>query len=401
MGSLELADERLTLIVSHAITEGFESLCLACRRLHTFCEPLIKQHNVLRSQFRNFNYYEKIADPSFTIRTSFELIAPITEELVVACYIQHANFKMDLRLPVGKRLWLMEDSGCRPDTVRDLFASPRYLSGTDWQDYFTKFERDLAGHRYCQAAAAFLLTLLPSVKSVVLPQFWTSNKDTEKLLEAIVDHARQPNTTSINASLSLLITLKTAFSLATRQGYVLNKITPLLALPRICVFYGPSSVSHIGARKPSSPGQSLPLSIGETMETAHLLSSNLDGPVIEHFLRCTPRLKTLIYSHLIKQLGPAWDICALVTAIVMEACKYLEELSITTHDFTGKIALGTATMRDFTHLGKLEILSDYRLYIPSKLQWQEGRPSCCFTDPSWPCNVRDQIRRPTRDKREH
>jgi hypothetical protein len=356
MALLGLPDELLTLIVSHAIPEGFESLCLACHRLHTFCKPLIKQHNVLRSQFRNFDYYERIADLSFTIRTSFELIARITEGPVVARYIQHANFTTDLRLPVGGRLWLMEDSGYRPDTVRDLFVSSRYLSGRDWQDYFTKYEQDLADNRYCQAAATFLLTLLPNVK--VLPQSWTSDKDTEKLLEAIVDHARQPNTTSIDASLSLLINLKTSFSLATRQGFVLDKITPLLALPRIRSFHGPISVSHIGARKPPSPCQSLPPSVGETMEIAHLLSSNLDGPAMEHFLRCTPRLKTLVYSHSSRQLGTPWDICALVTVIVKEAGSHLEEPSITTHDFTGKIALGTATMRDFARLQKLEIPLD-------------------------------------------
>jgi hypothetical protein len=198
---------------------------------------------------------------------------------------------------------------------------------------------------------------------VILPQFWTSDKDTEKLLETIIDHARQPNTISINASLLLLITLKTSFSLATRQGFVLNKITPLLALLRIRSFHGPSSVSHIEARKASSPCQSLPPSVDETMEIAHLLSSNLDGLAMEHFLGCTPRLKTLVYSHSSKQLGPAWDICALVAAIVKEAGSHFEELSITMHDFTGKIALGTATMRDFARLQKLEILLDLAMCV--------------------------------------
>ncbi|PVH98467.1 hypothetical protein DM02DRAFT_615812 [Periconia macrospinosa] len=358
MALLRLPDELLALIVSHAIPEGFESLCLACRRLHTLCKPLIKQHNVLRSQFRDFNYYEKVQDPSFTIRTSFELIARIAEEPVVARYIQHADFEMDLRLPVGGRLWLMEDSGYRPDTVRDLFASSRYLSGADWEGYFARYERDLADNRYCQASAAFLLTLLPNVKSVVLPQSWTCDEDTEKLLEAIVDHARQSNTTSTNASLSRLVSLKTSFSLVTQQGFVLNKITPLLALPRIRSFHGPSSVSHIGARNSSSPYPSLPPSVGETLESAHLLSSNLDGPAMEHFLRCTPRLKTLVYSHSSKQFSAPWDICALVTTIVKEAGSHLEELSITTRDFTGKIAFGTTTMRDFARLHKLEIPLD-------------------------------------------
>lgn len=358
MALLKLPNELLTLIVSHAIPEGFESLCLACSRLFTLCKPLIKQHKALRSQFRNFNFYEKIADPSFTIRTSFELLARIAEEPVVARYIQHADFSMDLRLPVGDRLWLMEDNGYRPDTVRHLFVSSRYLLGTDWQDYFTKYERDLEDNRYCQTAAAFVLTLLPNVKSLVLPQSWESDKATERLLETIVDHAGQPNTTSINASLSSLITLRTSFSLAMRQGFVLNKITPFLALPRIRSFHGPSSVSHIGDRKLFPPCQPLSLSVGKTMKIAHLLSSNLDGPAMEHFLRCTPRLKTLVYSHSSKQLGSPWDICALVTAIVQQAGSNLEELSITTRDITGKIAYGTATLRDFVRLQKLEIPLD-------------------------------------------
>jgi hypothetical protein len=355
---LELADELLALIVSHAIPEGFESLCLSCRKLHMLCKPSIKQHNVLRSHFRNFDYYLKDAHPSLTIRTSFELIARIAEEPIVARYIEHADFKMDLRLPVGGRLWFMEDNGYRPEIVRDLFASSRYLSGTDWEDYFTKYESDLEDNRYCQAAAAFLLTLLPNVKSVVLPMFWTSDKKTEKLLEAIVDHARKPNNTSINASLSLLTTLKTSFSFVTRQGFILNKITPLLALPRIQKFHGPTSISHIGVREPSSPCQSLSPSVGGTLEIAHLLGSNLDGPAMEYFLRCAPRLKTLVYSHSNKQLSTIWDICTLVTTIGKEAGSHLEELSITKHNFAGKIVLGTATMRNFTRLHKLEFPLD-------------------------------------------
>ncbi|KAI8941637.1 hypothetical protein NX059_002850 [Plenodomus lindquistii] len=358
MTLLELANELLALIVSHAIPEGFESLCLSCRQLHMLCKLLIKQHNLLRSHFRNFDYYVKDAHPSLTIRTSFELIARIAEQPIVARYIQHADFRVDLRPTVGGRFWFMEDNGYRPETVRDLFASSRYLSGTDWQDYFTKYERDLEDNRYCQAAAAFLLTLLPNVKSVVLPTFWTSDKETEKLLEAIVDQALKPNTTSINASLSLLTNLKTSFSFVTRQGFVLKKISPLLALPSIHTFHSPTLLSRIGDREPSSPYRALPPSVGGTLAIAYLLGSNLDGRAMQHFLRCTPRLKTLVYSHSNKQLNTIWDICTLVTTISKEVGSHLEELSITKHNFTGKIAFGTTTMCSFTRLHKLEFPLD-------------------------------------------
>jgi hypothetical protein len=210
MALLELANELLTLIVEHAIPEGFESLCLTCHKFHTLCKPSIRQYNELRSHFRNFNYLVQDKHPFLTIRTSFELIARIAEEPVVARYIEHADFKVDTRLPVGGAVWRMERNGYRRETVRDLFASSRYLSGTEWQNYFEKYERDLKDHRYCQVSASFLLTLLSNVKTVVLPMHWTHDTETEKLLEAIVRHARQPN-----ASLSSVTTLKTSFA---RQG---------------------------------------------------------------------------------------------------------------------------------------------------------------------------------------
>lgn len=351
MALLELADELLMLIVEHAIPEGFESLCLTCYKLHMLCKPSIRQHNELRSQFRNFTYLglEK------HIRTSFELIARIAEEPVVARHIEHADFKADTRLNVGRAFWRMERNGYRPETVHDLFASSRYLSGTECQDYFEKYERDLKDNRYCQASASFLLTLLPNVKTVVLPLYWTHDTETEKLLEAIVRHARQPNATSTNASLSLVTILKTSF---TRQGLILNKFTPLLALPRIQKFYGPTLISHTEAPEQCSPCQSLSPSLGWTLEVAYLRGSNIDGPAMRHFLRCTPRLRTLVYSHSDKQLSRIWDICELVTTIGKEAGSHLEELSITKHDFRGKIALNTPNMRDFSRLHKLEITLD-------------------------------------------
>jgi hypothetical protein len=218
MTLLALPDELPALIVSHAIPEGFESLCLSCRKFHVLCRPLIKQHNVLCAHLRNVNYHVKDghsslyyvnnAHPSLTITSSFELIARIAEEPIVARYIERADLRADSRLRVAARLLFMERNGYRRETVRDLFASSRYLSGTEWHDYFTKYERDVKDNRYCQAAAAFLLTLLPNVKSVDLPMLRTSDGETEKLLETVVEHARRPNTTSSNASLSLLTTLR-------------------------------------------------------------------------------------------------------------------------------------------------------------------------------------------------
>lgn len=392
MDFLQLPNELLELIIAHVIPEGFESLCLACRKLYALCKPSIKRYNTLRSQFRYFNYYEKLADQSFTIRTSFELIARIAAEPIVARYIQHADFKMDNRLPVGSRLQVMDDNGYRRETIRDLFASSRYLAGIDWQTYHTEFERALENNRYSQATAAFLLTLLPNVKSLALPRYWTSDTDTEKLLEAIVEQARRYEVASGNASLSKLMTLKTSKSMVERQGFVLYKFTPFLALPCIRSFHGAGSVAYLAAGNESSLHRSLQPSIGVTMEAAHLLSCNLDGPAMQYFLRCTPRLKTLVYSHSSKQVAAPWNICELITAIVKQAGSHLEELSITLHDFRGLMVFGTTSMRAFTRLHKLEIPLDLATCViksaaQSKLQNSTERDLVLETEPLLMCGL--------------
>lgn len=115
--------------------------------------------------------------------------------------------------------------------------------------------------------------------------------------------------------------------------------------------------------------------VGGTTETAHLLSSNLDGPAMEHLLRCTPRLKRLFYFHMSEQIDETWDIYALVTAIVKAAGTHLEELSITKYDFTGKIKLGIANMRDFALLHKLVFPLDLATCVIRSAAQLEARES--------------------------
>jgi len=95
MALARLPNEVIEQIITHVIPEGFESVALTYRKLYTLCISFIKRYNTLRSQFQHFTYYPKISDPSFTIRSSFDLIARIAVEPVVARYIVDADFKID------------------------------------------------------------------------------------------------------------------------------------------------------------------------------------------------------------------------------------------------------------------------------------------------------------------
>jgi len=95
MALARLPNEMIEYIIIYVIPESFESVALTCRKIYTLCIPFINRHNTLRSQFQNFKYYKKMTDPSFTIRTAFDLITRIAVEPVVARYIVNADFKVD------------------------------------------------------------------------------------------------------------------------------------------------------------------------------------------------------------------------------------------------------------------------------------------------------------------
>lgn len=95
MALTRLPNEVLEQVITHTIPEGFQSVALICRKIYTLCIPHISYHNTLRSHFQRFTYFEKMNDPSFTIRTAFNLIARIAIEPVIARYILNADFKID------------------------------------------------------------------------------------------------------------------------------------------------------------------------------------------------------------------------------------------------------------------------------------------------------------------
>jgi len=77
MALTRLPTELLDNIITHTLAEGFEGVALTCRRIYALCTPFIERHNTLRSHFSSFNYLHQWHDPSYTIRTAFDLITRI------------------------------------------------------------------------------------------------------------------------------------------------------------------------------------------------------------------------------------------------------------------------------------------------------------------------------------
>lgn len=352
-----LPNELLVSIISHVLPEGFESAALTCRRLYAICLPFIERHNRLRSQFHNFDYREIKSDPSFTIRTTFDLIVRIAVEPVVARYVRNAHFKVDEFFTSSRPREFNPDYNCG-DAVPKLLAASPYLveAGLDWQEYYNEIQKDLQASRYSQNAAAFLLTLLPNVKTLSLSHRWSPVPTTVKLIDVIVRKAKESHHHPFDTP-SLAQT--TEFSMKLHKRYDLGAASPFLALPRIQTCYAPICVTNNNSGHRSiCPSIDRYGGFARTLRSVHLMYCSIDDVGIAELLNQTPNLRTLMYSHTTRHYGGSphdeWDICKFVTAIERVAESHLVELLVSIHTLRGSVAPGKASMRNFQRLQRLE-----------------------------------------------
>ena len=363
MALTRLPTELLDNIITHTLAEGFEGVALTCRRIYALCTPFIERHNTLRSHFSSFNYLHQWHDPSYTIRTAFDLITRIAVEPIVARYVRHADFKIDSLSIRGRPREFGADVHCGDAVARLLAASP-YLkqAGLDWQEYYNEIEEDLQARLYSQRAAAFLLTLLPNIETSVLPRRWKPLSVTDKLIDTVVRKAKQWHHSSCDTpGLAHTARFEPYLALLPAEQFDLAWAIPFLALPRMRCFYGPSCVAMDdgGHKSIDASKDQYRSGFGEALEAVDLVGCCIDEVGIADFLKHATRLRSLRYSHSTKRnSGPPdddWDICKFVTAIEREVGSHIGELSVSMRELRGSIAPGRVSMSGFQRLRKLEL----------------------------------------------
>lgn len=242
-----------------------------------------------------------------------------------------------------------------------LFAESPCLreAGLDWREYYALTQEDLdRPSYYSQHTAAFLSTLLPNVTSLKLPCLWEPCEMADKLIRATVRRAvNRPSPSSSlwdRPSLSQVTEFEPySESGPSGHGFDLADTVPFLALPKLRSFRARSCFARDGVSIVTASEVAGPPS-GEALEAAHFVDSCLDDVAISIFLRRTPNLKELAYSHCTGgQATQDWDVCRLVTAIEREAGRCLESLVI--REFCGSLAPGRLSRRGFQRLRKLHL----------------------------------------------
>lgn len=365
---MSLPTELIEMIIIQAIPEGFESMALTCQKVHAICVPFIDEHKalhkLLRSQFNHFSYYNK-KNFRHPIPGALELIKCITDNPRIARYILNADFTIDGGHYSGESL---ENYHGR-DVLKRLLADSPHLqeAGLDWQTYYASIEKDLRTGRYSQHAAAFLLTLLPNVENLCLPNQWKSNDATDKLINAVVRQAKQSQLSYGSRSLACVRHLKLPISLTPDKNCELHSVIVFSNLPRIQSLRGYSRVKMDSGR--TTTAFKMPYNgFAMSLETVHFAGCSIDETGIAEFLKHSPNLKTLRYSHATAELAAArdWNIWKFVAAIEREAGNHLEGLSLYYREYRGSIAPGKLSMSGFHRLQNLQLPLEIAIYAEMK-----------------------------------
>jgi hypothetical protein len=368
MALANLPPELFDMIVGYSLPPSFENLAITCKRIHALCAPSIERHNELRFRFRHFHYqyFDDSPDNLRSVVAASDLIKLIAADPTVARYIRSADLEHDsnflthylVRTSNGLRKSVpsIEEGG---DIVR-LFTNSTYLqrAGLDWRDFYSTFAQDVRAERYSQHGSVFLLTLLQYTEKLTIPEKWKQDTATNQLLNVLVEEARQTSSSSSTRALGSVSTFNGRLWAPDRGQWGLIFAEPFLALPQLKSFSAPCSFS-VGTYPPSLAFPGLP-QFSDTLRVAWLLTCCIDDVGITRFLKHTPYLKTLIYSHGTNHAFPPrdWDICKFIDAVAREAGGHLIELSVTDVGSRGYILPGKSSARGFEKLQKFEIPLD-------------------------------------------
>jgi hypothetical protein len=227
-----LPNEIICHIMKDTLPHGFESFILTCKHFHKLAKEeavTLAYHNQLRRRFRDFEFpYRNPFRPNaqHPTETVSELLMDIATWPIIAEYMVVVDLQ-DRQAPlfrVSNQHYYRrhEDNGwtrAHINDLRRLVKKSKLLAktGQSHREWFKGILRDCSsGLDRRDFATAFLLTLLPNVERLSLPEHWHEamiepeenrphvpsrhwsppRSDMSKLVCALIRNARNPNLTS-------------------------------------------------------------------------------------------------------------------------------------------------------------------------------------------------------------
>jgi hypothetical protein len=355
----ELVDE----IIQYTLPDGFESFVLSCKDIYRRArDGKIQRHNALRRRWKSTH----IAVNADTHGELFSLLYELALDSLSAKYIEY----LDLWDPHGTSngMWrdIREDQEAMRRVMDMVLRSKVLLYLTELWHQMISEDQD-SNDDGQPVAVVFLLSMLPNLRTLRLPQSWanlTGGVHGREVLEhAPLNWYRwlEEMVAMNQHGQDVLSNLRTILPFMP-EGYdsrsALDNIEQFMPLKNLTEMYLVSSISTEPDAYTGMPFNYRPRNINWTSHLTHveLAYSCIDADGVSAFLSNIHALEVFKYSHQTKWhgLGYDWNPGTLVEALARHSGQTIKELAITVETLFGDIINGASSFFSFPKLRKLE-----------------------------------------------
>ncbi len=382
MGLLDLPPEILDLIIDRTAPDGLESFVLSCKTVYGRAGSQIRQHNALRRAWSHTTHMSRSRRCD-----TLAILHDISREPIVAEYIETLSL-WDRRSDNEK----LHDTSPRTfredeeemEKIKGLLRYAEYYADADEEEWWGHIlEEDRAGdqpHTDKLYATVALLSLLPNLKTLQLPDRWHEVREGEGA-EALVSHVQSlvamSNTNGHRKK--PLARLETLLPFV-EEGYDtrvgLQCIAPFLTLKSIRNLYAVSCVA-VDKDWGGIPFDWLNPNAKSPLTRVEFAYCCMDATGLSAFLENTPALEVFKYSHQTKWDGLEhdWNAGEMLEALANYNSNTIVELAITIDELHGDIVNGLSSFLRFTKLQKLEVDVECFCGPPVESGQRKGRDS--------------------------
>ncbi|KAH9992016.1 hypothetical protein F4779DRAFT_609426 [Xylariaceae sp. FL0662B] len=377
-----LPPELLCDVIEHSMPEGFENLMVTCRKIYECGQRFIERHNARKRAWRYVNF-----DSAHTHLFALVWLHQIVREPILARYIEVFEFSPDgVEFEPGI-YWLerareqkkLQNDPSEMDEIKEFIEGSPYLrmAGVDAQDWTNKMLSYFTVNSHYSSASqmfvfTFILTLLPNVKTLLLPNFmkgdighcqecgrFQADPAVWSVMEAIRNNIGK---VLQGASLGKLSNLQVIGRANYDTRIRLHTLSSFLAMPSITELYATDCVAIMNDRMIGVPYEWRYPDINSSLRTIELVHCCMDSGRVAQLLAHTPHLRSFKFSRAAKRYhdGSDWDAGAFIATIGKHVGHQLEDLAVTLEDLDTGITTGVTSMRDFTKLKTLEL--DLRVF---------------------------------------
>ncbi|OAQ62803.1 F-box domain-containing protein [Pochonia chlamydosporia 170] len=358
MGILTLPPELLEIILNLSRPYNFENLALTCKQIYHAALHMIAHHNNLRKKYRRFKFGSETAE------SIPELLGEIAADPIIASYIVHPNFG-EPRCPDTQRLSHTFPKGIS-DTLAPLVKQSRHLAALNNDpDSTATWLKNIAQHtdedeRPFDGPITFLLSLLPNVESLILPEIRHEcldtggeegefNRSVHDLLHLLVTRANDAKLD--DQPLQKLHTILPTPNILEQSGVNMEIILPFLALNSLREVY-----HECGVYEPSHDDCTHYPTLGKQVEVMKLKDYVITSGGAAVLFKNMQRLRVLELEYSMKdEIGYGWEINNFIWCMRKHIAGNLERLVLSAGQVWPDSALMECSMRAFKVLTHLEL----------------------------------------------